>query len=104
MDNTSFPRDERTTILDTDAEEVRIGGVHLQMQDGKEHVVAYVSRSLNKSARKYYVIKNSWRFCGLFPILPAWTTVSASFGSPGKKGLFSLTETKGTMDIDLIYT
>ena len=51
----SFPRDEGTYILDTDACDVGIGGVLSQVQGDRERVVAYGSRSLNKSERNYCV-------------------------------------------------
>lgn len=51
----AFPRDDGTYILDTDACNIGIGSVLSQVQDGKERVIAYASRSLNKSEKNYCV-------------------------------------------------
>ena len=40
-------------ILDTDGSQTGIGAVLSQIQDGDERVIAYASRSLNKSQQKY---------------------------------------------------
>ena len=40
-------------ILDTDGSQTGIGAVLSQVQDGDERVIAYASRSLNKSQQKY---------------------------------------------------
>ena len=44
-------------ILDTDAIGDSIGAVLSQMQNGRDNVIAYVSRKLTKSERKYSVTK-----------------------------------------------
>jgi len=49
----SYPTREDTFILDTDASDFGIGGVLSQVQNGREHVIAYASRCLSKSERKY---------------------------------------------------
>jgi len=44
-------------ILDTDASAFAIGAVLSQVQDGKERVIAYGSRSLDKPERNYCVTR-----------------------------------------------
>ena len=44
-------------ILDTDASGTAIGAVLSQVQDGREKVIAFASRSLNKVERKYCVTR-----------------------------------------------
>ncbi|KAK6181087.1 hypothetical protein SNE40_009020 [Patella caerulea] len=51
----AFPIDDGMYILDTDACESGVGAVLTQVQDGVEKVIAYASRSLNKSERNYCV-------------------------------------------------
>jgi len=53
----SFPREEGEFILDTDASNIGIGAVLSQKQEGKEKVIAYYSRILNKSERNYCVTR-----------------------------------------------
>ncbi|MCG8113674.1 MAG: RNase H-like domain-containing protein, partial [Candidatus Thiodiazotropha taylori] len=50
----SYPKyDEGTFILDTDASLYGIGCVLSQMQQNEEHVIAYGSKTLSKSQRRY---------------------------------------------------
>ena len=51
----AYPLDEGEYILDTDASDLAIGGVLSQIQNGKERVIAYGSRSLNKSEKNYCI-------------------------------------------------
>jgi hypothetical protein len=51
----AYPCELGKYILDTDACDFGIGAVLSQTQDGKQRVIAYASRSLNKSERNYCV-------------------------------------------------
>ena len=53
----SYPNFSKPFILDTDASDTAIGAVLSQMQGGQEKVIAYASRTLSKSERKYCVTK-----------------------------------------------
>ena len=48
-----FPTEEDRFVLDTDASLFAIGGVLSQVQNGEEVVIAYASRSLRISQRRY---------------------------------------------------
>ena len=48
-----FPTEEHRFVLDTDASLFAIGGVLSQVQNGEEVVIAYASRSLRISQRRY---------------------------------------------------
>ncbi len=52
----SYPQAQGKFYLDTDACDAGIGGVLLQIQNNEEKVIAYASRSLNKSERNYICI------------------------------------------------
>lgn len=51
----AYPMDEGQFIVDCDACDVSIGCVLSQVQDGRERVIAYGSRTMNKSERNYCV-------------------------------------------------
>ena len=51
------PNPDQEFILDTDASAYGIGAVLSQVQDGKERVIAYASRSLSKPERRYCVTR-----------------------------------------------
>ena len=53
----SYPDFSKPFILDTNASDTAIGAVLSQMQGGQEKVIAYASRTLSKSERKYCVTK-----------------------------------------------
>jgi len=52
-----MPNDSDPFVLDTDACDVSIGAVLSQVQEGKERVIAYVSRSLSKQEKNYCVTR-----------------------------------------------
>ena len=56
----AFPDFSTPFILDTDASDMTIGAVLSQIQDGSERVIAYASRTLGKTERKYCVTKKSY--------------------------------------------
>ena len=49
----AYPDPEQEYILDTDASNEGIGAVLSQLQGGRERVICYASRSLNKAERNY---------------------------------------------------
>ena len=49
----SYPNRNGVFILDTDASSTGLGAVLSQLQEGQEKVIAYASRTLNKSQQKY---------------------------------------------------
>ena len=50
--------DGQKFILDTNASSFAIGAVLSQVQDGRERVIAYASRTLEKPEQNYCVTKN----------------------------------------------
>ena len=53
----AFPTETGRYILDTDASNFGLGGVLSQIQDDVERVVAYCSRALRPSQRRYCTTK-----------------------------------------------
>ena len=51
----AYPRDDAEYILDTDASDIAIGAVLSQIQDGREKVISYGSRALNKAEKNYCI-------------------------------------------------
>ena len=76
----SYPQAGAPYILDTDASKVGLGGVLSQVQAGEERVLAYCSRTLRPSQRRYCTTKRAMlRCCGehvhAFPVLPEGSTI-----------------------------
>ena len=55
-----FPTEEDWFVLDTDTSLFAIGGVHSQIQNEEEVVIAYASRSLRISQRRYCTTRLRW--------------------------------------------
>ena len=53
----SYPKDNGQYIIDTDASLFGIGAVLSQVQNGEEKVIAYASKSLSRSQRRYCTTK-----------------------------------------------
>ena len=53
----AHPDFKQPFILDTDASDLAIGAVLSQRLDGQENVIAYASRTLTKSERRYCVTR-----------------------------------------------
>ncbi|MEW8561290.1 MAG: reverse transcriptase domain-containing protein, partial [Candidatus Thiodiazotropha sp.] len=51
----AYPRDNGLYVLDTDASDTQISGVLSQIQDGRELVISYGSRTLNKAEKNYCI-------------------------------------------------
>lgn len=53
----AYPSFSDPFVLSTDASDGAIGGILSQVKDGKEHVIAYYSRQLQKAEREYSTIE-----------------------------------------------
>ncbi len=53
----AYPDENAPFILDTDASNCHLGAVISQIQDEKERVIAYYSRTLNKAERNYCITR-----------------------------------------------
>jgi hypothetical protein len=53
----AYPQPGQRFIVDTDTNNVGIGGVLSQVQDGQERVIAYYGKTLNKAKRNYCVTR-----------------------------------------------
>jgi hypothetical protein len=53
----AYPRMDCKFILDTDASDKAIGAILSQEQDGKDHVIAYMSKAMNKHEQAYCVTR-----------------------------------------------
>ena len=53
----SYPRNEDSFILDTDASNTCMGAVLSQVQDGQEKVIAYFSKAFSRTEKKYCVTR-----------------------------------------------
>jgi hypothetical protein len=49
----AYPTLDGILILNIDASNIGIGGILQQVQDGKEQVIAYASKKLDKSQQRY---------------------------------------------------
>ena len=60
-DTMGYPvNDAGSFVLDVDASNQGIGAVLHQIQDGRERVIAYANRSLNKAEKNYCITKKSY--------------------------------------------
>jgi hypothetical protein len=62
----AMPNDRDTFVLDTDASDRSIGAVLSQMQDGRERVIAYAGRCLNRAEANYCVTRKELLAIGYF--------------------------------------
>ena len=53
----AYPNFSYPFVLATDASGIALGGILSQTTDGKEHVIAYWSRQMNKAERRYSTIE-----------------------------------------------
>jgi hypothetical protein len=53
----AYPQPGEKFIVDTDASNIGIGGVLFQVQDGKERVIAYYSKTLSRAEGNYCVTR-----------------------------------------------
>ena len=81
----SFPNFSELFILDTDASNTAIGAVLSQLINGQEKVVAYASRALTRSERKYCLARKELlavvHFDKIFPPLSVRKEIYTDHGS-----------------------
>ena len=53
----AYPKVGSPFILDTDASDAAVGAVLSQEQDGKEHVIANLSKTMNSHERAYCITR-----------------------------------------------
>ena len=87
----AYPEGEGQFILDTDASGYGIGAVLSQVQEGQEKVIAYASKALNKSQRRYCTTSLQWllNFRDAENMLARWLTVLTAYS-------FEIVHRKGT--------
>ena len=75
----ALPANHEGYILDTDASLDTIGAVLSQVQDGKERVIAFGSRTLSPAERNYCVTDHEHVgrsiLHGVLQTVPAWVTI-----------------------------
>ena len=71
-----FPKEDGRLILDTDASLFTVGGVLYQLQEDREVVIAYTSRSLRMSQRRYCTTRRE-----MLAAVVTWCSVHSAYGS-----------------------
>ena len=77
----AFPTETGLYVLDTDASNFGLGGVLSQVQNNQERVVAYCSRSLRPSQRRYCTTKREMLAAVakcILPLLLTWRQIHPS--------------------------
>ena len=80
----AFPTESGDYVLDTDASNFGLGGVLSQIQNDQERVIAYCSRALRPSQRRYYAAPQNEKCWQLSPcaynFVPTYAALDSSFG------------------------
>ena len=94
----AHPDFEKEFVLDTDASDVAIAAVLSQKIDGKEHVIAYASKTLSKCERRYCVKRTvgSCQLCEVLQALPLWKEIYTTYRSWVLKMDHELQKPRGT--------